>query len=99
MNSVFETGNNTLDAAIAWMITRAIKTTLRDGTVSYFFEGRLPMRMIRKIVDADEMICSPREVYNWNSELAGISFSNGSFISTQKDCKLTAYDYTVPANA
>jgi hypothetical protein len=104
--SFFQTGHKKVDSAIRWLIGKSKKKVLSDGTVNYFFHGKLPVGMVRSIV-------RERGVWGWTKDAGSewgcgwerpdgegnFAFWHGAKKSTEGKVRFTADDYRVPAAA
>lgn len=82
---------------INWLISKAQRRTLDDGTVTYHFQGTLPARMARQI---------KRQTKGWTLHkrqgryIEGETFTAtirwGETQRTQYNVRFTLNDYTVP---
>lgn len=92
--------------ALVWMFDHAEIVTLEDGTVSRFFEGKLPSRMRSALQGwVKEEIAAGRlnKGRNHSGGFSGATFDwslrYGKHISTQDNVKFTFNDYTAPIAA
>lgn len=85
--------------AVEWMKSKARIETLEDGTVTYFFNGSLPARMIAEIKDAaqNRRDGGSEVAYSANGDTWGWSAVFGAYHSTASSIRFSFNDYTVPA--
>ena len=91
-----------MNNAINWMIENAQQTeTLEDGTVSHFFNGTIPARMRREIIEAASVTRNTNKssAYSADGETWGWSAVFGARKSNQNRVRFSYNDYTIPAGA
>jgi len=99
----FVTGDKRLDSAVRWLLDKSKKRTLSDGTIDYFFQGKLPSRMVDAFWDAKKSgvlkmrDAGPEVSLSWEGPLGTFSLLHGAYKSTRNKVRFTAGDYTVPA--
>ena len=78
-----------LSNEINWLISKSASETLSDGTVSYYFKGNLPSRMVAAIRSQSKK--SNGDTFSWSVKF-------GQYISSQNQVIFTFNDYSVPAS-
>lgn len=88
-----------MNAAIKWMTSKATIETLSDGTVTYFFNGNLPARMVAEVKAAGttRRDSGGEVAYSAEGETWGWSAVFGAYNSTARYVKFSYNDYTIPA--
>jgi hypothetical protein len=100
----FKTGSNKLDSAVKWLLAKAKRSELSDGTIEYDFRGKLPRQMTLAFIDAkDKKVLSFEDLqknvrYTWEKGDVGFTILTGNTMSTQAETRFMAHDYTVPAS-
>jgi hypothetical protein len=100
----YQTGHNKLDSAVRWLLAKAKKAELSDGTVEYDFRGQLPRQMTLTFIDAkNKKVLTSEDLqknvrYTWEKGDVGFTILTGNTMSTQAETRFMAHDYTVPAS-
>jgi len=99
------TGDEALDKALAWLLSKSKRTDAPDGSAQLLFKGKLPPRMIDRFVTAQKKASTKppmtmrdarsEVIYNWNLPEGGVSFafSHGAYTSTRNRAKFSGFDY------
>jgi hypothetical protein len=102
--SFLKTGDSKIDSAVKWLLGKSKKKVLSDGTVTYFFSGTLPRRMVETFVHAKGfwgwVDDSPTDAgMGWErpDEKGSFTFRHGNKKSTWRKVRFMADDYRVPA--
>jgi len=97
---VFTTGDPKVDKVVSWLLSKAKRTKLRDGTVNSFFRGKLPKGMVLAVSRSSKLQhkdAGKEMVYHWSGSTGDFAIAQGTRMSTQYRVRFTANDYTVPA--
>jgi hypothetical protein len=99
----FKTSDKGVNSALKWLLSKAQKRTLSDGTVSYFFSGFLPSRMVytlaRSKVWSGKRDQGSAIVLNWEhpDEEGGLAVVYQVSRKPKVKVDFSANDYRVPA--
>lgn len=96
------TGRPALDKVVEWLLSRAEKKTLADGTITWFWRGTLPKRMLDEVWAAKDIFMD-RDAgsvtsLSWKKGTFTFAFVVGNYKSTVNSVKFTAADFQVPAS-
>jgi hypothetical protein len=94
---LFQTGAAKLDAAVSWLLQRSKEKKNNEGSVDYFFQGRLPQKMVdvfSKAADSDGVLKdqsqSGENSYLWQGEKGTFQFDHGAHVQDQRMVKFRA---------
>lgn len=82
---------------VNWMVERGLWRRLSDGTITVFFEGRLPSRMVQRLIDWQKANNGFGEPVIEGDISISVRF--GKHLSSANTVRMTLNDYRVPAAA